>query len=100
MATNLIKKGNVALKNILTTVKPFNKDDWKDAYARIGFEIGKSPVTSKIQKNCIASELLTIAQGNSWYLADYQEDTYIFNGAFWVKLEKKTTCEFCERCFY
>lgn len=88
MSTNLIQQGEVALAALLMTVQPYNQNDWELAYSKIDYDIGKSSPTQQITRNCISNELLDIARSNSWYLTHHYGDTYIFNGQFWIKLEK------------
>ena len=93
---SLEEKGNHALFSIVQTVSPYTQEDWKDAYLRIGFELGKSTPDKGVVNVCLANEIQLMAQQNKWYLAYHYTDSYVYNGKFWILLEKNQMKIFLE----
>lgn len=93
---SLEEKGNHAFDLLVKTVQPYTREDWEDAYMRIGFVLGKSSPDKTASNVCLAHEIELMAKNNSWYLTYHCGDSYIFNGEFWILLEKKQMKSFLE----
>lgn len=90
----LWEKANKALGTLLVTVQHYAKEDWKLAFQRIGYTMGNSMPPLKVLINCISEELQDIAKANSWHVTHYKGNTYIYNGEFWVRVDRDRVIHF------
>ena len=92
--TQLWEKANIALYNLLTTVKFYSQEEWRLLFEGIDFKMSNSFPPLTILHNGISEELRTIAKANSWHITHHLGDTYIFNGEFWVRIERDRVIHF------
>jgi len=91
---SLFEHADEALKKLLKTVNLYNKKDWEEAYERIDFVLEDAKPSNSTKLSCISNEIFVIANNCSWDFVYDMGDSYIFNGAFWIKLEEKQVQHF------
>jgi len=93
---SLEEQGEKALNFLVTNVQPYTKQDWVDAYKKIGFDIAGSKADASTTNVCLSSEIEDIASTHSWYITYNSSDSYIYNGNFWILLSQKQMQNFLQ----
>ena len=89
------------LDYLLSKIKKYTNIDIYQAYYNIGFyeggsrikdigeEIKTKQANSKTTKNAIVNEIMTLLKNHSMYLTYKDNNLYIFNTEFWVRVEEQ-----------